>query len=82
MDSTLKEALLKGINDATDKVSFVEEVRAFLAQISPISQPIDHVRWVPVEEVEPNDYNPNSVAKIEMGLLYKSISRMVTPNPS
>jgi ParB-like chromosome segregation protein Spo0J len=24
--------------------------------------------------VEPNDYNPNSVAKVEMGLLYKSIS--------
>ena len=28
---------------------------------------------MPVEDVEPNDYNPNSVAKIEMGLLYTSI---------
>jgi ParB-like chromosome segregation protein Spo0J len=73
MDNKLKEGLLEGLNRAEDKVGYVEEVRAFLAQISPINQPIDHVRWVPVEEVEPNDYNPNSVAKIEMGLLYRSI---------
>ena len=31
--------------------------------------------WVPLEQVEPNDYNPNSVASIEMGLLYKSIKK-------
>lgn len=37
------------------------------------TQPIDNVKWVPVEQVEPNDYNPNSVAKVEMGLLYTSI---------
>lgn len=36
-------------------------------------QPIDDVRWVSVEDVQPNDYNPNSVAKVEMGLLYTSI---------
>jgi ParB-like chromosome segregation protein Spo0J len=38
-----------------------------------VKQPINFVRWIPVEKVHPNDYNPNSVAKIEMGLLYKSI---------
>ena len=37
------------------------------------SQPVDLVRWVPIEQVTPNDYNPNSVAKIEMRLLYTSI---------
>ena len=35
--------------------------------------PITHMRWVPVEQVEPNDYNPNSVASKEMKLLYTSI---------
>lgn len=36
-------------------------------------QPVSNVMWVPLEMVTPNDYNPNSVAKIEMGLLYTSI---------
>ena len=35
--------------------------------------PVGNVIWVDVEEVEPNDYNPNSVASQEMGLLYTSI---------
>ena len=35
--------------------------------------PVSDVKWVPIEQVEPNDYNPNSVAKTEMGLLYTSI---------
>jgi len=37
------------------------------------SQPVSHVRWVPLEQVVPNDYNPNSVARAEMHLLYVSI---------
>ncbi len=37
-------------------------------------QPVDFVRWVKVEEVHPNDYNPNHVANIEMKLLYTSIA--------
>lgn len=60
---------------AGSKIDFVEDLREFIhTELSPInSQPIDRVRWVPIEMVEPNDYNPNSVAKVEMGLLYKSI---------
>ncbi|HBC03773.1 MAG TPA: chromosome partitioning protein ParB, partial [Aequorivita sp.] len=38
-----------------------------------MNHPINKVTWVSVEEVEPNDYNPNSVARTEMGLLYTSI---------
>lgn len=37
-------------------------------------EPVDHVRWVPREKVKPNDYNPNSVARIEMALLHTSIA--------
>jgi len=35
--------------------------------------PVNSVRWIPIEQVEPNDYNPNSVARIELGLLLTSI---------
>ena len=35
--------------------------------------PISNVLWVPLEKVTANDYNPNSVARNEMKLLYRSI---------
>jgi ParB-like chromosome segregation protein Spo0J len=37
------------------------------------ADPVSNVRWVPIEKVSANDYNPNSVAKNEMRLLYISI---------
>lgn len=37
------------------------------------NHPVNNVRWVPLEKVHANDYNPNSVAKNEMRLLYVSI---------
>jgi ParB-like chromosome segregation protein Spo0J len=37
------------------------------------AHPVSAVRWVPLDKVTPNDYNPNAVAKKEMGLLYISI---------
>jgi len=36
--------------------------------------PINKVLWVPIDQVQANDYNPNSVATNEMTLLYTSIS--------
>lgn len=52
----------------------IEAIRDALHALSPNrSQPVDRVRWVPIEKVTPNDYNPNSVAQKEMGLLYHSI---------
>lgn len=35
--------------------------------------PVSQVKWVPIEKVQANDYNPNSVATNEMRLLYLSI---------
>jgi ParB-like chromosome segregation protein Spo0J len=35
--------------------------------------PVSNVQWVPIERVTANDYNPNSVARNEMRLLYLSI---------
>lgn len=52
----------------------LEKIRDIIHKISPVKdQPVDRVRWVPIELVTPNDYNPNSVAKVEMKLLYTSI---------
>ena len=60
---------------AEDKAKFVYELREWIHKnISLVnSQPIDFVRWVPIDKVQANDYNPNSVAKVEMKLLYTSI---------
>lgn len=59
---------------SADPMAWLAEVRALLHELSPVSsQPIDLVRWVPIEKVKPNDYNPNSVANAEMRLLYTSI---------
>lgn len=35
--------------------------------------PVDNVMWVPIESIQANDYNPNSVAKQELKLLALSI---------
>ena len=39
----------------------------------PSGNPINEVKWVDVDKVIPNDYNPNSVAPQELELLYVSI---------
>ena len=59
---------------APDKLQFRNEFCKFMHDLSPNkSQPVDFVVWVPIDMVEPNDYNPNSVAQKEMQLLYTSI---------
>jgi len=56
------------------RLEAIEQAREALHNLSPVcGQPVDRIRWVPIDMVEPNDYNPNSVAKVELGLLYTSI---------
>jgi ParB-like chromosome segregation protein Spo0J len=70
----LIDNLIAAISATPNKLQALEEIRDALHQISPVKdQPVDRVCWVPIGMVEPNDYNPNSVAKIELGLLYTSI---------
>jgi hypothetical protein len=38
------------------------------------NHPISNVKWIPIDQVQPNDYNPNAVAHKEMSLLYTSIA--------
>jgi hypothetical protein len=66
--------LIKESLPADGGIDFIQDIRAGIFALSSLhAQPIDFVRWVPIEDVEANDYNPNSVAAKEMGLLYTSI---------
>lgn len=52
----------------------ITRIKEVLFKLSPLAvNPVDYVRWVPIEMVQANNYNPNSVARKEMQLLYHSI---------
>lgn len=56
------------------RIAALNEVRQALHEISPFRrEPVDLILWVPNDEVEANDYNPNKVAPPEMKLLEHSI---------
>jgi len=75
MTKSQEELLTRWFDEAEDKIEFLNGLRTFVSSLSPQkSQPVDRVLWVPVDMVQANDYNPNSVASIEMELLYVSIS--------
>lgn len=58
----------------SDKIKAINEIKTALHEISPFAtEPVDCVLWVPFEQVEANDYNPNAVAAPEMKLLELSI---------
>lgn len=70
----IKKYIIELITQASDTITVIEEIREYLHTLCPLnSQPIDRVRWIHIDKITPNDYNPNSVAKTEMGLLYTSI---------
>jgi len=57
------------------KVDSLNQIKEFMHEISPFkTEPVDLIKWVPVEDVVSNDYNPNSVAPPEMELLRHSIN--------
>lgn len=57
-----------------NKIMALNKARSALHDISPFKdEPVDCVLWVPCDQVEANDYNPNSVAPPEMKLLEISI---------
>lgn len=58
-----------------EQIQFLNEVKLLIHDNSPFrSEPVDCVIWVPSEDVEANDYNPNKVAPPEMKLLEHSIA--------
>lgn len=65
---------LNQMEDINERIDCLNEVREKLHEISPYRHhPTDFVKWVKSDEVEANDYNPNSVAPPEMKLLIRSI---------
>lgn len=70
----MREAIENYVEGADDKVKAVNELKEILYEYSPVKgNPIDFVKWVKLEDVRANDYNPNTVADEEMELLYKSV---------
>lgn len=58
-----------------ERIAALNAARGALHAISPFkAEPVDFVRWVPAENIAANDYNPNSVAPVEMELLRISIA--------
>lgn len=69
------EQLLAELPDA-EKIDFSNRIKALLHRYSPFrAEPIDCVQWVPVEQIQENNYNPNQVAPPEKRLLYISLLR-------
>ena len=74
MISQIKKHIKDNNLTEEEHIVFFEEVKELIHEISPLKeQPVNRVKWVDINKVSPNDYNPNSVAKKEMGLLYTSI---------
>lgn len=60
--------------DDDDRLDTINAIRLALREHSPMRrEPVDCVLWVPAEQVEANDYNPNVVAPPEMRLLQLSV---------
>jgi hypothetical protein len=68
------ELIKKKFDESQDKDKFIEDLRTFIYDLADHKQPIDLVKWVPLDKVEANDYNPNTVATNEMNLLHLSIA--------
>ena len=75
------ESLTKMLIESIDilpldqKVDMLNKIRESLHKVSPFNtEPVDLIKWVPVNDVVKNDYNPNAVAPPEMELLRHSIN--------
>ncbi len=72
----IKELLIeaiKGINE-DDEIEFLNKVMDVYAELHPFKHnPVTKVRYVPLNKIHANNYNPNSVATKEMKLLHTSI---------
>lgn len=74
--AALIESVCRGIESMPfdQRVDVLNKARRSLHEVSPFkSEPVDCVLWINANDVEANDYNPNSVAPPEMELLKLSI---------
>lgn len=65
---------INNLNTVDEKIEALNLSRKSLHDISPLKHhPVDFVFWKKSENVEANEYNPNSIPPPEMLLLYESI---------
>ena len=70
---TIKEMIVEEIKK--NGLDFINEINEFVYDNSPMkNNPVGFVKWVKIDNVEANDYNPNTVASQELKLLSISIS--------
>lgn len=63
------------ISNSDDKIQAINEARRIIHEVSPLKHhPVDFVFWKKSDNVEANEYNPNSIPPPEMKLLYESIA--------
>jgi len=61
--------------DLDNKVEFINKLREIIHNKSPFKdEPVDLVVWEKTDKIVGNEYNPNSVAPVEMRLLELSIA--------
>ena len=72
----LKNNIRKAYNEADNKQEFLNTLKEWIhEELSDYAEmPVDLIRWIPIDQVQANDYNPNSVASNELKLLHTSIS--------
>ncbi len=79
----MKKTILQKFNDILEEtkelskeelIDILNKFKIGMHSISPFkTEPVDSVIWIKSEDVQANDYNPNSVAPPEMKLLERSI---------
>ncbi len=70
-DLSFEEQINNYLSEHPDRINAIREM---MYSNSPYKHnPVDCVRWVDIDKVKSNNYNPNAVAKIEMNLLFTSI---------
>jgi ParB-like chromosome segregation protein Spo0J len=74
MENQIKDYLLS-IKNEDELIEKINSIKKTLHEVSPFkNEPVDCVIWVKSDDVNANDYNPNSVAPPEMKLLSHSIN--------
>ena len=75
MNKKLIQLINEEYNNADNKMDFINKINLLLNQLHPLNHnPVSNVRWIKIEDVKANEYNPNNVATKELALLYTSIS--------
>lgn len=66
--------IIEQVKDMDFTVEEFNELMDVLYEKNPMKHnPVSRVRFVDIDKIQPNDYNPNAVAKQEMKLLHTSI---------